>query len=104
MSELSPEEIDHLAKLARITLSAEEKKDFAKQLPKILDFVDQLRAVPGVKDKSSSVDQAISLADLRADELSTNQLSLEDLKKLAPAWNDDQLEVPAVFGGENDEG
>ncbi|MEK7202447.1 MAG: Asp-tRNA(Asn)/Glu-tRNA(Gln) amidotransferase subunit GatC [Patescibacteria group bacterium] len=101
MSELSQDEISHLAKLSRLTLSGEEKEKFAKQLPEILEFVDTLSVV--AKLPSVSQPQTVLLAKLRADEESSEKLSLEELQKLAPAWRDSQLEVPAVFGEVTDE-
>lgn len=101
MSEFSLEEIDHLAKLSRLTLSTEEKEKFAKQLPEILEFVDQLSAV--AKLSSEKPTQTTPLAKLRADEKSSEKLSLETLQKLAPAWHENQVEVPAVFGEVADE-
>lgn len=101
MAELSNEEISHLAKLSRLTLSDEEKEKFAKQLPEILEFVDQLSVV--AKLPSDSQPQTVPLAKLRADEESSEKLTLEELQKLAPAWQDSQLVVPAVFGEVADE-
>lgn len=96
MSEISNEDIAHLAKLSRLTLSAEEKEQFASQLSEILDFVDRLTAVAQTPVANRA--DAVPLANLRRDEESGEKLSLADLQKLAPAWRDDQLEVPAVFG------
>ena len=102
MAELSREEIEHLARLSRLTLSGEEKEEFAKQLPDILEFVDQLSAV--AKSSKATQAEAIPLAKLRGDDESSVKLSLQELEKLAPAWHDDQVEVPAVFGAVADEG
>lgn len=101
MSEISNEDITHLAKLSRLTLSAEEKEKFAKQLPEILEFVDQLSVVAKLSSEKSA--QAVPLAMLRSDQESSERLPLEVLRKLAPSWNDDQVEVPAVFGEVVDE-
>lgn len=101
MSEISNEDITHLAKLSRLTLSAEEKEKFAKQLPEILEFVDQLSVVAKLSSENSS--QAVPLANLRSDEESSEKLPLEVLRKLAPSWSNDQVEVPAVFGEVVDE-
>src|SRR3989338_440042 len=100
MPELSREGINHLAKLSRLTLSDVEKETFAKQLPEILDFVDRLSVV--AKLPSEKTTQAVPLAQLRPDEEASENLSLETLKKLAPAWQANppaggQVEVPAVF-------
>ena len=96
MSEISNEDITHLAKLSRLTLSGEETEKFAKQLPEILEFVNQLSAV--AKQSSVRQPQTIPLVKLRADEKSSEKLTLTELEKLAPAWRDGQVEVPAVFG------
>jgi len=101
MSEISNEDITHLAKLSRLTLSAEEKEKFAKQLPEILEFVDQLSVVAKLSSEKSA--QAVPLAKLRSDQESSERLPLEVLRELAPSWNDDQVEVPAVFGEVIDE-
>ncbi len=42
---LSPEEVDHIAKLARIELSVEEKKMFETELSGILSFVGILNEI-----------------------------------------------------------
>ena len=101
MSGLSREAINHLAKLSRLTLSEIEKEKFAKQLPEILDFVDRLSVV--AKLPSEKTTHVVPLAKLRSDEENSEKLSLETLKKLAPAWHEDQVEVPAVFGEVVDE-
>lgn len=101
MSEISRQEIEHLANLSRLTLSADEKEEFAKQLPEILEFVDQLSVV--AKLSSEKPTQTTPLAKLRADEESSEKLTLKTLQKLAPAWHEDQVEVPAVFGEAADE-
>lgn len=95
---ISPDDITHLAKLARLTLSAEEKKKFAKQLPGIVAFVEQLQ---GFSRGSNETDQTTKLAQLRDDITLDNGLTLNQLKQLAPDWKNDQVVVPAVFGGDN---
>ena len=99
MSKVKTIDIEHLAKLSRLTLSTHEKEKFAKQLPEILGFVDQLSVV--AKLPSASQAPTVPLAKLRSDEESSEKLSLAELEQLAPAWHDSQLEVPAVFGEEN---
>lgn len=38
-------EVEHVAKLARLALSEDEKKLYAEQLGKIMDYFDELKAV-----------------------------------------------------------
>jgi len=99
MSALTPEEISHLAKLARISLSDAEQKQYSEQLPEILDFVDQLQKA---KAQESHDIPAVSQEGLREDEVGSDSLSLEQLEKLAPYWQDNQVEVPPVFGESDD--
>jgi len=53
-------EIDKLARLSRIELTAEEKKKFAKQVALILDYVKQIQEVD-----TSKIKEASHLPDLR---------------------------------------
>ncbi len=100
MSHLLPEEVNHLAKLARLSLNTEEKNQFSKQLPEIIDFIDQLQSAE-VTDVSET--KAISQDQLRDDTEGSDSLSLEQLEKLAPKWQDNQVVVPAVFGENEDD-
>lgn len=47
---LKPEDIDHLATLARIDLSQEEKEEFPKQLEAILAYVGEVSKVTTKED------------------------------------------------------
>jgi len=100
MSHLKPEEISHLAGLARVSLNDDEKKKLAEQLPGILKFIDQLQKADVGDPRGYDV---ISLESLRDDEVDSDSLSLDQLKKLAPKWAEippagGQVVVPPVFG------
>lgn len=100
MTDFNPEEIDHLANLSRLTLSDDEKKEFSKQLPLILNFVDQLKKADIEKPEHKGTSQN----DLREDEAGSDSLSLIQLEALvAPNWQDDQVMVPPVFGESGNE-
>ncbi len=51
-------QIDHLAHLARLELSAEEKTKFAEQLASVLGYFDKLKEVDttGLEPSSQSID------------------------------------------------
>jgi len=42
---LTKQQVEHVAKLARLDLTEEEKELYTKQLSKILDYIDQLNEV-----------------------------------------------------------
>lgn len=98
MSQLTPDEIQHLADLARLTLSAEERVNFAQELPKIVTFVEQLQQVKLDGDIENA--KTIPLEAMREDVVSSERLSPAQLEALAPNWNNGQVVVPAVFGEE----
>ncbi len=102
MSELTAAEINHLATLARVRLSDAEVTEFSAELPKILEFVEQLQAVK--LDKDLPAERLVELEQLRADEVTGERLTPKQLEELAPEWRDGQNVVPAVFGEVTDEG
>lgn len=105
MSQLTPEEVNHLASLARLTLSGEEQAKFGQELPKIVEFVEQLREVK--LDGDVETTKTTPLEAMRSDEVSSGRLTLAQLEQLAPTWRaippaGGQVEVPAVFGEDAD--
>jgi len=45
MSRISPEEVEHVARLARLALTPEERESMARHLDRILDYVEALQAL-----------------------------------------------------------
>ena len=45
MSKIDKKQVEHIAELARIKLSAEEKEKFSKELSQILDYFETLKKV-----------------------------------------------------------
>lgn len=99
MTQWSSKETARLATLARIKLSSEELAQYTEQLPKIVEFFEQISSSSA---ESSVQSHPISQDLLREDKENTGpaSLSLEDLKKLAPVFDEDNQRVitPAVFG------
>lgn len=94
MSGLSASEIDHLAELARLSLSPAEKERFCQELPKIADFVEAIaKADIGNLQAKTSVPQA----ELREDTPKLG-LSVEQIKALSPEFSNGHNLVPPVFG------
>jgi len=90
-------DIDHVAKLAMLDISDEERAMFEEQLPSILAYVSKLSEVD-----TEGVDSSAYISDLhnvmRADEevRSSNELRA-DIVKSFPKESGGALEVPAVF-------
>lgn len=92
---LTPQEVDHIAELARLSLSTEEKDRYREQLSAILDYADRLRALDtsGIPP-TSSVLPARSV--LRNDEARPG-LSREELLRNAPVVENNQFRVPPIL-------
>ena len=92
---LTLQEVDHIAELARLSLSAEEKARYREQLSAILDYAARLQALDtsGIPP-TSSVLPARSV--LRNDE-SRPGLSREELLRNAPLTENRQFRVPPIL-------
>lgn len=92
---LSLDEVEHIAELARLRLSEDEKARYRDQLSEILDYAARLQAVDtsGISP-TSSVLPARSV--LRKDEPRPG-LSLEEVLRNAPETEKGQFRVPPVL-------
>jgi aspartyl-tRNA(Asn)/glutamyl-tRNA(Gln) amidotransferase subunit C len=92
---LSRADVEHIALLARLHLSEEEKQRYQEQLSDILDHVGKLSELDtsGVQPMSSVV---VEQSRLREDEPGSG-MPRKDLLSNAPAADDDQFRVPPVL-------
>ena len=92
---LSPEQVRHVARLARLALSDDEEARFAVELSAILAHVEQLQAVDvaGVEPMTHA---AVQSAPLRADVLAPS-LGVEAALQNAPDRSGSELRVPAII-------
>jgi aspartyl-tRNA(Asn)/glutamyl-tRNA(Gln) amidotransferase subunit C len=95
---LTPQEIEHIAALARLSLTDEEKAAFQRQLSSILDYVGQLQKVDtsGVEPMSHSVEvgNVLRADEVRACEEGTRKAMIDAF----PEKDGALLKVKAVFG------
>lgn len=96
MAKLTKAEVEHIAELARLHLTDEEKGLFTDQLSSILEYVEKLAAVD-----TSSVQPMAHVLDLknvtRDDEIACPPHSREVLLGDLPEHEGDLAKVPAVF-------
>ena len=92
---LTREEVEHIAELARLELTEDEKVRYSEQLSAILDYAARLQALDTTDiPPTSSVLPARSV--LREDEPRPG-LSLEALLVNAPQVKDRQFRVPPIL-------
>jgi aspartyl-tRNA(Asn)/glutamyl-tRNA(Gln) amidotransferase subunit C len=92
---LSPQEVEHIAKLARLELTDEQKARYRGQLEAILDHVAKLQELD-TKDVPPTTSVSGGQMPLRVDEPRPG-ISKDDLLKNAPQQNDGQFQIPPVF-------
>lgn len=88
--------IDHLAHLAKLSITQEERDMLANQLPAILEYVGKLETVDttGV-DAKAYLTSAVNV--FRDDVIVANGAQRELLVAAFPKRTGDALEVPGVF-------
>lgn len=91
---LTLQEVEHIARLARLTLSEEEKARYREQLSAILDYAARLQTLDTAQ--VSLADPATGQTSLREDEPLTG-LDLAALLANAPRTTDEQFRVPPVL-------
>ncbi len=88
-------EVDHIAKLARLNLTDEEKSRYREQLSSILDYVTMLQELDTTTISTASGVQPDE-CPLRVDE-PRPPMSTFELLKNAPETQKNQFKVPPVF-------
>jgi aspartyl-tRNA(Asn)/glutamyl-tRNA(Gln) amidotransferase subunit C len=86
--------IDHVAHLARLALTPEEKAKFATQLGDVLTYIEQLKKVDvsGVEPTA----HAYPVFNVWADDVAQPGLPVEAALKNAPAQRNNMIVVPKV--------
>ncbi|MDR1160387.1 MAG: Asp-tRNA(Asn)/Glu-tRNA(Gln) amidotransferase subunit GatC [Syntrophomonadaceae bacterium] len=88
--------VEHVALLARLSLSEAEKTEFAQQLSSILDYVDKLQELN--TDQVQPLVNILSINNvLRADEPQPRPLSREELLANGPSVEAAQFKVPKII-------
>lgn len=94
MSHTADLDIDHIAKLARLALTAEEKAIFAQQLGDVLHHIEQLAKVDvtGVEPTA----HASPIFNVWQADVAQPGLTVADALRNAPAQRDNMILVPKV--------
>jgi len=96
LSEISRDEVSHIARLARISMSQEELDQFAGQLDTIVDAVSKVRKVDTRGVEPMSHPHSVE-AGMRPD-VEKKTLTQEQALDQAPAVDDERFVVPQILG------
>ena len=96
MTQVSREDVQHLAQLSSLALSDDEISALQTDIGNILDYVEELQ-----KLDTSGVEPTYQVTDLenvwRNDEVDDYGITTADLIDLAPESLDNQIKVPKVL-------
>jgi len=94
---LSEEQVEHIAKLARLGLTGQENKKFQKELSSILDFVEQLNKAKTEKVEPTAQVTGLENVSRQDKSLAKSRKETEKLLKLAPQTKNGYVKVKAVL-------
>ena len=94
---ISKEQVEHIAKLARLSLTEQEKTKYQKELTIILDYIEKLKKTE-TNDSGQRKYSKENKNVFRTDELvKENKAEKKDLINLMPETKDNYLKVKTVF-------
>jgi aspartyl-tRNA(Asn)/glutamyl-tRNA(Gln) amidotransferase subunit C len=92
---ITQKDVEHVAGLARLALTAEQKKKFTKELAQILEFVSQLQKVDTENVKETA--HSTGLINVVRPDVPEKGLTREAFLEGAPDQHDHQLKVKGIF-------
>ncbi|MBI3811129.1 MAG: Asp-tRNA(Asn)/Glu-tRNA(Gln) amidotransferase subunit GatC [Nitrospirae bacterium] len=92
---LGKEEVEHVAKLARLAVSEEEKEAFSRQLSEILTYIGKLNELDTSKVEPTS--HVLDLSNVFRDDIVSESLPAADVLANAPDRESDHFRVPKII-------
>ena len=91
---LTKEQVQHVAKLARLSLTEKEVELYAEQLSKILDYIDQLNEVN--TDGIEPMTQLIPTVNVMREDIIKKQFERQEILSNAPHEEYGFFRVPKI--------
>lgn len=89
------QEVEHVARLARLELSGAEKERMRRELDGILSYIDKLRALDTTGVEPTS--HAVPLTNVLRDDVETPSLPRDEMLANAPDRHRDLFRVPRII-------
>jgi aspartyl-tRNA(Asn)/glutamyl-tRNA(Gln) amidotransferase subunit C len=92
---ISKEEVEHVARLARLQISEDETDTFSRQLSSILTYIEQLKSIDtmGVEPTATGLDQV----NVFREDVVRPSLPVEQALANAPEAEDGYFQVPKIL-------
>ncbi|WML50868.1 Asp-tRNA(Asn)/Glu-tRNA(Gln) amidotransferase subunit GatC [Neobacillus sp. PS3-12] len=96
MSQISIDQVKHVANLARLAITEEEAEKFTKQLDAIITFAEQLNELDTENVEPTS--HVLDIKNVLREDVPQKGLPQEEVLKNAPEEKDGQFKVPSILG------
>ncbi|OFX31599.1 MAG: asparaginyl/glutamyl-tRNA amidotransferase subunit C [Armatimonadetes bacterium RBG_16_67_12] len=87
--------VEHVARLARLTLSEEDRERFAEQLGRILEYCARINEIPLADVPPTS--HVMPITNVLRDDAVTPSLDRDEVLAQAPAHTQGFFQVPRIF-------
>ena len=95
MERIAIKEVEHVANLARLEFSEEEKKKLAEQLSRILDYIEQLNELDTTDVEPTS--HVIPVKNVVRPDVARQSFTQDEALSNAPGRVDGLFEVPKII-------
>ena len=95
MAKITREDVDHIAKLARLDLTEAEKEKYQGTLASVLDYVNKLNDLD--LDDVPPTAHAVAQQNVMRDDVVNSSLTVEQALANVSQSKDDQFAIQAVF-------
>ncbi|TMN22790.1 Asp-tRNA(Asn)/Glu-tRNA(Gln) amidotransferase subunit GatC [Lentibacillus cibarius] len=95
MSDISTDQVKHVANLARLAVTEEEADMFAKQLSSIIDYAEQLNELDTTNVEPTT--HVLDLKNVMRNDEPKDWISKEDALQNAPDKQDGYFRVPSIL-------
>ncbi|OAB40963.1 Asp-tRNA(Asn)/Glu-tRNA(Gln) amidotransferase subunit GatC [Paenibacillus glacialis] len=92
---ISTQDVQHVAKLARLNLSSEEEQVFTEQLNAILQYAEKLDGLD--TEGIEATTHVLHLSNVMREDVQRESLPTDKVFANAPEHEDGQFKVPAVL-------
>jgi aspartyl-tRNA(Asn)/glutamyl-tRNA(Gln) amidotransferase subunit C len=92
---ITMKDVEHVAKLARLELSEQEKKQFSEQLDAILKYAEKLNELD--TDHVNPTSHVLQVSNVMREDKSRPSWPIAQVMQNAPDEEDGQFKVPAVL-------
>lgn len=89
-------DVEHIAKLARLKFTDDEKQKLQGEMNKVLDYIDTLNEIQGL-DKVEPLENINDTENVFREDIDEKCLTKEEALKNAPAKTENFFKVPKVL-------